>query len=131
MKLSPAEGAAPASRSWPVVWAWSLAVWFVVWVLMSSQAYAYYRGRDLPVPWVRFVGSLSDALLWGLASPLALWFCWRWPLSGGRWRTPPPPRLLAGPLPPPPPPAPANPARSRRGPALAPPAPYQPLSPRL
>src|SRR5258708_11763563 len=102
MKLSPPEGAAPASRSWPLVWAWSLAVWFVVWVLMSSQAYAYYRGRDLPVPWVRFVGSLSDALLWGLASPLALWFCWRRALSPGRWRTTPPVHLLARPPFPPP-----------------------------
>src|SRR5258708_6542012 len=131
MKLSPAEGAAPASRSWPVVWAWSLAVWFVVWVLMSSQAYAYYRGRDLPVPWVRFVGSLSDALLWGLASPLALWFCWRWPLSGGRRRTTPPLPLLAGLLLPPPPIAPASPARYGLGRALADPGLYQPLSPGL
>jgi two-component system LytT family sensor kinase len=127
----PAEGAAPASRSWPLVWAWSLAVWFVVWALMSSQVYAYYRGRDLPVPWIRFVASLAESLLWGLVSPLVLWFCWRWPLSGGRWRTTLPLHLLAGLLLPAAFIAPATLARYALGRALADPSLYQPLSPGL
>jgi two-component system LytT family sensor kinase len=97
MNSAPPEGApASAPRSWSLVWIWSVGLWLVVWVLMSSQSYVYFRGRDLPVPWVKFVGSLSESLLWGLVSPLILWYCWRWPLSGGRWRTSLPLHLLGG-----------------------------------
>jgi two-component system LytT family sensor kinase len=127
----PSKGAAPASRSWPLVWAWSLALWLVVWALMSSQAYAYYRSRDLPVPWIRFVGSLSDSLLWGLVSPLVLWYCWRWPLLGGRWRTTLPLHLLGGVLVPAAFIAPASLARYVLGRVLADPGMYQALSPGL
>jgi signal transduction histidine kinase len=78
------------------VWCLSFATWTVVWLVMSSQSYVYYRSRELDVPWMRFVGSFSEWLLWGFFTPPVLAFVWRTPLGRASWRRRLPLHLVAG-----------------------------------
>jgi len=80
----------PNSRStthWGLVWSFSIASWSVLWLLMCLQSLVYFRENQLPVPWLKFVAwFLEVAGLWGLASPLTLWYIWKRPLTRADWR---------------------------------------------
>ena len=96
------------TTDWRLVWLFSLASWSVLWLLMCAQSLVYFRENDLPVPWIKFVAwFLEVAGLWGFASPLALWYIWKRPLTRADWRQSLPyqiagwvviPLLLAAPL---------------------------------
>lgn len=85
----------PTER-WSLVWFLSLTTWTVVWAVLSSQSYVYYRGRGLPIPWMRHAGMLADFLLWAAFTPAALRFIWRAPLHRGNWRRHVPVQLAVG-----------------------------------
>ena len=85
-----------STERWPLVWLLSLVIWTLVWVVLSSQSYVYYRGRDLPIPWMRYMGMLADFLLWAAFTPPALRFIWRAPLHRTNWRRHVPAQLAVG-----------------------------------
>ena len=74
------------ATDWRLVWLFSMTSWIVVWLLMCANTLVYLRERELPIPWVRFGVMGAEYGLWGLLSPVALWFIWRRPLSRGGWR---------------------------------------------
>jgi signal transduction histidine kinase len=80
------DTAARPATHWRLVWIFSLASWLVVWLLMCANTLVYLRERELPIPWTRFGGMFAEYALWGLLSPVALWFMWRHPLSRGNWK---------------------------------------------
>jgi hypothetical protein len=96
------------TTDWRLVWLFSIASWSVLWLLMCAQSLVYFRENDLPVPWIKFVAwFLEVAGLWGFASPIALWYIWKRPLTRADWRQSLPyqiagwvviPLLLAAPL---------------------------------
>jgi signal transduction histidine kinase len=85
-----AQGSVKKSRpgtDWRLVWLFSIASWTVLWVLMCVQSLVYFRENHLPVPWIRFVAWFIEvAGLWGLASPVTLWYIWKRPLTGADWK---------------------------------------------
>ena len=86
----------PPRHRWPLVWFLSFATWTVVWAVLSSQGYVYYRGRGLSFPWPRYAGLLADFLLWAVFTPAALWFIWRAPLCRSTWQRRLPVQVLVG-----------------------------------
>ncbi len=96
------------ATNWRLVWLFSIASWSVLWLLMCAQSLVYFRENALPVPWIKFVSwFLEVAGLWGVASPIALWYIWKRPLTRADWRRSLPyqiagwiviPALLAAPL---------------------------------
>jgi signal transduction histidine kinase len=72
---------------WRLVWLFSIASWLVVWLLMCANTLVYLRERELPIPWTTFGSMLAEYGLWGLLSPVALWFIWRRPLARGSLKT--------------------------------------------
>lgn len=93
--ISPAEPAAARSHRWRLIWLFSFASWLGVWLLATAQSYIYFRSKALPLPWPKFTVSLYECLFWGLLSPGILWYSWRIPLTGARWRTALPFHILA------------------------------------
>jgi two-component system, LytTR family, sensor kinase len=78
---------ARTTTNWRLVWLFSIASWTVLWLLMCAQSLVYFRENQLPVPWIKFVAwFLEVAGLWGLASPLTLWYIWKRPLTRADWR---------------------------------------------
>jgi len=78
---------AVAPRRWGLIWAFSFAGWLGIWALLTFHMYIYSRSRGEPLSWPWTVTRLSEHLLWGVITPGILWLCWRFPLSGERWRS--------------------------------------------
>jgi two-component system LytT family sensor kinase len=75
------------TTNWRLVWLFSIASWSVIWLLMCGQSLVYFRENHLPVPWIKFVSwFLETPGLWGLASPLTLWYIWKRPLTRADWK---------------------------------------------
>jgi two-component system, LytTR family, sensor kinase len=89
-EIAAARGSVGSSRSttnWGLVWLFSIASWSVLWLLMCLQSLVYFRENQLPVPWIKFAAWFIEvAGLWGLASPVTLWYIWKRPLTRADWK---------------------------------------------
>jgi two-component system, LytTR family, sensor kinase len=83
----PVSNHARTTTNWRLVWLFSTLSWTVIWLLMCGQSLVYFRENHLPVPWIKFVSwFLETPGLWGLASPLCLWYIWKRPLTRADWK---------------------------------------------
>lgn len=60
-----------------------LGSWAVAVLLFASQWYAYDAAHGFADPFVFYVG--WSCYLWGVLTPLAVWFAWRHPIGSGTW----------------------------------------------
>lgn len=67
-------------------WLISIAFWILLGMLFASKTYIYAQIIDQPMSWWRTLGfTMPKAVIWGIATPLVLWFASLYKIDTHTW----------------------------------------------